>query len=449
MKYFGLITFLLFSQLEISFAAFNERMAVQGYLKSGTSGLTTGTYNMRFTIKKAGSSVWAKAYTGANKVSVTDGMFTQILSGADDSAVALSGTLLDLASSSDIIVIDVVVDVTGDGLGVGTDATFSNLDIVPAPMSLISKYSSTLLQNGASDGQFLMWDSGSSTWIPSNISSSNIPSGAITNGLLADGSVTTIKLADTSISTIKLIDSSVTAAKLSTNSVTTAKISDASVTTAKLADNSITASKIPDGSITSLKYATGSVDATAMAASSVDLAGPTVTGSLPVANGGTGLGSYAIGNITYASAATTLSPLAIGTNGQVLTVSAGLPSWQTPTLTVSSANTWTSTNQFNGGLGVGTAVTGGSNLTNLKVCSGAVGAFNVATAGTGITNTLTCTGVTTAMAVSCSPTAAPTQANNPWWSAFVSATNTISIRVVSTAVTGTEMAAATWRCLVF
>src|SRR3989344_4982109 len=44
--------------------------------------------------------------------------------------------------------------------------------------------------------------------------------------------------------------------------------------------------------------------------------------------GGTGLESYTTGNLIYASATDTLSKLSIGTNGQVLTVSSGLPSWQ-------------------------------------------------------------------------------------------------------------------------
>jgi hypothetical protein len=43
--------------------------------------------------------------------------------------------------------------------------------------------------------------------------------------------------------------------------------------------------------------------------------------------GGTGLFSYATGDIIYASATNTLSKLAAGTNGYVLTLASGLPSW--------------------------------------------------------------------------------------------------------------------------
>jgi hypothetical protein len=54
--------------------------------------------------------------------------------------------------------------------------------------------------------------------------------------------------------------------------------------------------------------------------------------SLPtvgVANGGTGLTSYAAGDILYSSAENTLAKLAKGTDGQVLKLVSGLPAWAT------------------------------------------------------------------------------------------------------------------------
>lgn len=52
-----------------------------------------------------------------------------------------------------------------------------------------------------------------------------------------------------------------------------------------------------------------------------------VTGVLPSANGGTSFSTYAKGDILYASATNTLSKLSVGTNGQVLTLAAGVPTW--------------------------------------------------------------------------------------------------------------------------
>lgn len=51
------------------------------------------------------------------------------------------------------------------------------------------------------------------------------------------------------------------------------------------------------------------------------------TGALAVGRGGTGITSYTTGDLIYASGASTLSKLGIGTAGQCLVVSGGLPSW--------------------------------------------------------------------------------------------------------------------------
>ena len=47
--------------------------------------------------------------------------------------------------------------------------------------------------------------------------------------------------------------------------------------------------------------------------------------------GGTGLSSYTAGDILFANALSTLTKLGVGANGKVLTVSSGLPSWETAT----------------------------------------------------------------------------------------------------------------------
>ena len=57
------------------------------------------------------------------------------------------------------------------------------------------------------------------------------------------------------------------------------------------------------------------------------------TGTLAYDQGGTGQTSYAAGDIVYASATNTLSKLTVGTSGQVLKVTAGVPAWETDTAT--------------------------------------------------------------------------------------------------------------------
>lgn len=53
---------------------------------------------------------------------------------------------------------------------------------------------------------------------------------------------------------------------------------------------------------------------------------------LPAKNGGTGLATYTIGDIIYASSPTTFIRLPIDVNGKVLTISGGLPIWQNPAI---------------------------------------------------------------------------------------------------------------------
>jgi len=94
----------------------------------------------------------------------------------------------------------------------------------------------------------------------------------------------------------------------------------------------------------------------------------TLAGTLAVANGGTNITTYATGDILYASASNTLSKLTAGTNGYVLTLAAGVPSWAA----ASGAS----------GLTVGTTtITGGTTGRILYDNAGVVG--ELATTGTG------------------------------------------------------------------
>lgn len=56
----------------------------------------------------------------------------------------------------------------------------------------------------------------------------------------------------------------------------------------------------------------------------------TMTGTLDTASGGTGLGSWTLGDVPYYTTGTTLSKLPIGTNGQYLSSSGTAPQWSSP-----------------------------------------------------------------------------------------------------------------------
>lgn len=73
------------------------------------------------------------------------------------------------------------------------------------------------------------------------------------------------------------------------------------------------------------------------------------SGILPVANGGTGTGSYTTGDIIYSNAANSLAKRSIGSAGDVLTVVSGVPQWQA----VSAGTDWALTGNANTNPGVG------------------------------------------------------------------------------------------------
>ena len=96
-------------------------------------------------------------------------------------------------------------------------------------------------------------------------------------------------------------------------------------------------------------------------------------GTLEPTNGGTGQFGYTIGDILYASSTTTLVKLTIGTAGQVLTVSGGVPVWQ----------------NSGAGSGVSTFQTSLSGLTPSTATNGAVsldGTLGPTSGGTGLTS---------------------------------------------------------------
>jgi len=93
--------------------------------------------------------------------------------------------------------------------------------------------------------------------------------------------------------------------------------------------------------------------------------------TIGVGYGGTGLTSYTTGDLIYASGTSTLSSLGVGTNGYILTVNSGLPSWQpAPATGVTSFSAGTT------GFTPSTGTTGAVTL---------AGTLNVSNGGTGVT----------------------------------------------------------------
>ena len=130
-----------------------------------------------------------------------------------------------------------------------------------------------------------------------------------------------------------------------------------------------------------------------------------ISGAIPVANGGTGLTTATSGSMLYASAADVYSSLAAGTAGQVLTMSGGFPAWSSSIpsgTTISFADVTAGTNLGDAlviGAGSSLSATGGgtitanqfasatsaSNLVDLGAASAEVaGVLPIANGGTGL-----------------------------------------------------------------
>jgi len=84
------------------------------------------------------------------------------------------------------------------------------------------------------------------------------------------------------------------------------------------------------GSVTSIDVSGGTTGLTFTGGPVTTSGVITEGGTLNATHGGTGQTTYATGDILYASAANTLSKLPVGSNTQVLTLAAGVPSWATP-----------------------------------------------------------------------------------------------------------------------
>lgn len=84
------------------------------------------------------------------------------------------------------------------------------------------------------------------------------------------------------------------------------------------------------GTVTSVAVSGGTTGLTTSGGPITTSGTITIGGALVAANGGTGQTSYSTGDILYASGATALSKLAVGSDTHVLTLAGGVPTWAAP-----------------------------------------------------------------------------------------------------------------------
>jgi len=128
-------------------AFFNDRAAVQGYLKQGSTALNDATgFPMRFIVKQNSTAVWCQ--DSAAPVPVASGVFTSILSGNSNCSSlsnAFSPAVFNHAANTDAFTVSVVVDLNKDGFGGADDATFSGINLVSSPLAMLCNQANTAL----------------------------------------------------------------------------------------------------------------------------------------------------------------------------------------------------------------------------------------------------------------------------------------------------------------
>lgn len=146
--------------------------------------------------------------------------------------------------------------------------------------------------------------------------------------------------------------------------------------------------------------------------------------TIGVGYGGTGLTTYTAGDLIYASGTSTLATIAAGTNGYVLTMSAGVPTW-TANSNVSS---------FSAGTTGFTPSTGTSGAVTLA------GTLNVANGGTGAT---TLTGYVKGSGTSAFTAASTIPNTDVSGLGTMSTQNASSVAITGGSINGTSLGAST------
>lgn len=428
-----------------------KTLNVQGYLRTSGGTAAAGTFGMRFTFKKNGAAFPTACQVTKNSVLVTSGVFNAAV---DTSTCNLAGEIS--AGAAAAITVDIEVDFS-NATFTSANSTYTGLPIYPVASALVAERANNIVLSGTS-AQVLTHNG--TNWVAGTVGTNGITNGAVTTAKLAAGAVDTNALGSGVITSAKLAAGAVTSAALGPGSISSSNMGAGSVesnaiaagaiTTAKLATGAVDSVALGAGSVTSAKLAAGSVDSAAIgvgvisgshlgagavvsasisdnavtgtkiANSAVDLT-TKVTGTLPLANGGTGSTTGSItgtGALTFTTGSGTNLNLNPGTTGTVV-VGGTTPTVNSAgNLLVKAANGSTTT--------IGDSSTVGSAVV---VQAGSTGKIKVGSAGTvfqnmGVCTTSsitvtttaanqTCTGIpaSTSVAVTCTGAAAFTTPN--------------------------------------
>ena len=270
----------------------------------------------------------------------TNSDYAFVLSGASSPQVVLNSCFI-LGSDNTII------SITGTGAILRLNYCFGDLQTTGIAFftctagSVLAFYSNLVNQASSSTASTL--DNANfqavSCTFNSFVSTTNASSVNIRFSRMGSGNNTTIALTGTSALSADFCQLvSGTASAISVGAGCTASVYDCEVSSSNA--NAITGAGSIDYAGITFSSSSSTVNTTTQ-----------TTHALTERQGGTGQTSYVSGDTLYASATNTLSKLAKGSDGQVLTLASGLPSWATP-----ATNTPTTT--FTPVLNFGGATTG-------------------------------------------------------------------------------------------
>lgn len=291
-----------------------------------------------------------------------------------DPALAMFPQMRDFAMQVDAD----IAGITGGGGGVVTsvfgrtgvvtaqtnDYTWAQINRTTSSLADITTRSAGDLSSGTlPDGRFPATLPAISGVNLTNLNASNLASGtvaaarmpALTGDVTSSAGSVSTTIANNAVTLAKLADIA-TASFIGRNTAGTGDPEVLSMSTAK-AMLDLSGTNSGDVTLAGQNYL--SIAGQVITANAVNLGGTHVTGTLTADKGGTGQSSYAVGDLLYASASTTLSKLADVATGNAL-ISGGVgvaPSWGKIGLTTHVAGTL---GVGNGGTGTSTAFTPGS-----------------------------------------------------------------------------------------
>jgi len=278
-----------------------------------------GTYNMRFWLLDSGSvattsAEWTESLTGGNKVQVTNGLFSVMLG---------STTPLTSVDFNQALFLGVEIGGSGAITWDGEMSPRKPLGTVPAAFEA-----------------FKLGGVASSSFLRSDIADTAGGLLTFSGGLISSASSTIFGLNfGTATGTTLNINGESFTDFTGTGLTNTAGVLSVATSSLNISLEGLTDVSSMTKNFGDLLYWTGSAWAD-LATSSLNVALTDTTGTLGVTRGGTGITSISTGGLLYGSGADTISALGVGTTGQILQISAGVPAWTaTSTLGINEDDT--------------------------------------------------------------------------------------------------------------